>query len=109
LSSCPAQWSSFSGQIEKCSDEADRRRKLVCAGRRRRARGEHYPNGDVTHCFALCFLATSWQEDPIPNEDEATDAGFFDPKAPPQPLHSPTAHTLKLLEAFHRSSTFQVR
>jgi 8-oxo-dGTP pyrophosphatase MutT (NUDIX family) len=69
----------------------------------------HYPNGDVTHCFALCFLATSWRGEPIPNKDEAVEAGFFDPKAPPQPLHGPTAHALELLDAFHRQGAFQVR
>lgn len=26
----------------------------------------HYPNGDVTHCFALCFLARTWQESRAP-------------------------------------------
>ncbi len=69
----------------------------------------HYPNGDVTHCFALCFLVTSWRGEPIPNEDETVEVGFFDPQAPPRPLHSPTAHALELLEDFHRQGTFQVR
>ncbi len=69
----------------------------------------HYPNGDITHCFALCFLATSWTGEPEPNEDEAVEAGFFDPQAPPQPLHAPTAHALKLLDGFHREGAFQVR
>src|SRR6186997_2423128 len=25
-----------------------------------------YPNGDVTHCFAMCFLVRSWEGDPRP-------------------------------------------
>ena len=69
----------------------------------------HYPNGDVTHCFALCFLATAWKGEPAPNEDEAIEAGFFGLRALPSPLHSPTAHALELLAAFNRSGTFQVR
>jgi len=69
----------------------------------------HYPNGDVTHCFALLFLATRWQGDPRPNEDETTEAAFVDSKAPPEPLHAPTAHALDLLNAHQRSSMFQVR
>jgi hypothetical protein len=27
----------------------------------------HYPNGDVTHCFALLFVARAWQGDPRPS------------------------------------------
>ena len=69
----------------------------------------HYPNGDVTHCFALCFLATAWKGEPTPNEDEATEADFFDLRALPQPLHSPTAHALELFATFDRSGAFQVR
>jgi 8-oxo-dGTP pyrophosphatase MutT (NUDIX family) len=69
----------------------------------------HYPNGDVTHCFALCFLATAWQGDVRPNEEEVTEAKFADLRTPPEPIHSPTAHALELLAAYRRSGTFQVR
>lgn len=68
-----------------------------------------YPNGDVTHCFALLFLATSWQGDPRPNKDETTEIDFVDPQAPPEPLHAPTAHALDLLNAYLRSGAFRVR
>jgi 8-oxo-dGTP pyrophosphatase MutT (NUDIX family) len=34
----------------------------------------HYPNGDVTQCFALCFLATALEGDAHPNGEEATEA-----------------------------------
>jgi 8-oxo-dGTP pyrophosphatase MutT (NUDIX family) len=68
-----------------------------------------YPNGDVTHCFALLFLATAWQGDIIPNETEATEARFVDIDTPPEPVHRPTAHALELLAAFRRSGAFQVK
>jgi 8-oxo-dGTP pyrophosphatase MutT (NUDIX family) len=69
----------------------------------------HYPNGDVTHCFALCFLARTWQGNPRPDQAEATKAEFVDPGALPDPLHPPTAHALELLAAYLRSDSFQVR
>jgi 8-oxo-dGTP pyrophosphatase MutT (NUDIX family) len=69
----------------------------------------HYPNGDVTHCFALCFLARRWQGNASPNEEEATEARFVDLHAPPEPTHPPTAHALELLAAYRRSGKFQVK
>jgi 8-oxo-dGTP pyrophosphatase MutT (NUDIX family) len=68
----------------------------------------HYPNGDVTHCFALLFLATAWQGDASPSE-EATDAKFVDLATPPEPLHAPTGHALELLRSHLDSGAFQVR
>lgn len=68
-----------------------------------------YPNGDITHCFALCFLARTWKGEPRPDGDESTEAKFVDLDAPPTPLHPPTAHALELLAAFLRSGSFQVR
>ena len=69
----------------------------------------HYPNGDVTHCFALLFLARTWRGDPRPDQAEATEARFADLSAPPKPLHPPTAHALELLTAYLSSGSFQVR
>lgn len=69
----------------------------------------HYPNGDLTHCFALCFLATAWQGTVKPDEGEATDARFADLRTPPEPLHLPSAHALELLAAYRRSGKFQVK
>jgi 8-oxo-dGTP pyrophosphatase MutT (NUDIX family) len=68
-----------------------------------------YPNGDLTHCFALLFLARRWRGEPSPNRDEATGAGFFDLAALPEPIHAPTDHALNLLSAYRQSGTFQVR
>lgn len=69
----------------------------------------HYPNGDVTHCFALLFLARAWQGDPRPDGEESTEARFFDLDALPEPLHAPTTHALELLSAHLSSGAFQVR
>ncbi len=69
----------------------------------------HYPNGDVTHCFALLFLARAWQGDPRPDQEESTEAKFVDLGALPEPLHAPTKHALELLAAYLSSGAFQVR
>ena len=69
----------------------------------------HYPNGDVTHCFALLFLARTWQGDPRPDQEESTATKFVDLGALPNPLHPPTSHALELLTAYLRSGAFQVR
>jgi 8-oxo-dGTP pyrophosphatase MutT (NUDIX family) len=68
----------------------------------------HYPNGDVTHCFALCFLARNWEGDPRPDQDESTEVRFFDLGKLPAPLHFPTEHALRLLTAYLRTDSFQV-
>jgi 8-oxo-dGTP pyrophosphatase MutT (NUDIX family) len=69
----------------------------------------HYPNGDVTHCFALCFLVRAWQGDPRPDQEESSAAKFVDLHAPPESLHPPTAHALELLAAYLPTGSFQVR
>ncbi len=68
-----------------------------------------YPNGDVTHCFALLFLATVWQGDARPDEEEATDAKFIDIATPSEQLHAPTGHALELLRSYLDSGAFQLR
>lgn len=68
-----------------------------------------YPNGDVTHCFALLFLARAWRGDAAPDGEESTEAAFFDLAALPEPLHAPTTHALELLAAHLNSGAFQVR
>lgn len=69
----------------------------------------HYPNGDVTHCFAMCFLATRWAGDPRPDREESTEARFVLPTAPPEPVHPPTAHALELLQVYLDTGVFQLR
>lgn len=68
-----------------------------------------YPNGDVTHCFALCFLARGWRGEPRPDQAETTETEFVDLAALPEPLHRPTALALELLAAYLHSGAFQVR
>ena len=69
----------------------------------------HYPNGDVTHCFALLFLARTWQGDlgptrrSRPRPSSSTWAPF------PTRSTLPPAHALELLAAYLRSGSFQVR
>jgi 8-oxo-dGTP pyrophosphatase MutT (NUDIX family) len=69
----------------------------------------HYPNGDVTHCFALCFLARQWRGEPRPDREESTEVMFAPLDAPPDPLHAPTARALELLRAYLETGTFQLR
>jgi 8-oxo-dGTP pyrophosphatase MutT (NUDIX family) len=74
-----------------------------------RAHTIHYPNGDVTHCFALCFLSTKWQGEVSPDQEETTEAMFVDLRTPPAPIHPPTAHALELLAAYLRTGKFQTK
>lgn len=69
----------------------------------------HYPSGDVTHCFALCFLARTWRGEPQADQDETTDLRFTPLDQPPGPLDPPAKHALSLLEAFLADGEFQVR
>jgi len=68
-----------------------------------------YPNGDITHCFAVCFLAERWQGEPRPDHQESTEVRFVDLHDPPEPLHAPTARALELLSSYLDSHRFQAR
>jgi 8-oxo-dGTP pyrophosphatase MutT (NUDIX family) len=68
----------------------------------------HYPNGDITHCFAVCFLAKSWRGDPRPDGDESTAVRFVSLDRVPEPVHSPTALALKLLQTYLHTGVFQL-
>ncbi|MCZ0982843.1 hypothetical protein O1L60_38680 [Streptomyces diastatochromogenes] len=68
-----------------------------------------YPNGDVTHCFALCFVARRWSGTLAPGPDEVRRARFLPLDAPPRPLHPPTAVVLSLFERFRTEGRFQAR
>jgi len=68
-----------------------------------------YPSGDVTHCFALCFLVRRWEGDPRPDGSESTAVRFVPLDAPPAPTHQPTAHALALLRAYLDTGVFQLR
>ena len=67
-----------------------------------------YAGGDVTHCFALCFLARTWRGEARADQDESTEVRFANRAALPAPLHRPTAHALDLLAKYLPSEKFQV-
>jgi 8-oxo-dGTP pyrophosphatase MutT (NUDIX family) len=68
----------------------------------------HYPNGDLTHCFALCFLARSWRGEPMPDNEESTAVCFAPLDGLPEPMWEPSVHALKLLAAYLDGRGFQV-
>ncbi len=68
-----------------------------------------YPNGDLTHCFAICFLAREWRGDPRADLDETTDVRFYDLDRLPNPLDPPSRQALVLLESYLAEGKFQVR
>jgi 8-oxo-dGTP pyrophosphatase MutT (NUDIX family) len=66
-----------------------------------------YPNGDVLHCFALCFEARRWTGELSADADEVLEVGFF--QHPPSELHPPTREVLELYAAYRASGAFQAR
>jgi ADP-ribose pyrophosphatase YjhB (NUDIX family) len=68
-----------------------------------------YPNGDEMHGFTVCFMATTWAGEPVPDGVEMSEVRFVDPARPPQPLHRTTAHLLELFAAFRATGAFQAR
>jgi 8-oxo-dGTP pyrophosphatase MutT (NUDIX family) len=67
-----------------------------------------YPGDDVSHCFAMLFLARGWNGEPRPDGEETTEMLWADPAAPPSPLEAPAAHAVDLYRAYQRDSAFQV-
>ncbi|WP_438484018.1 NUDIX domain-containing protein [Streptomyces sp. S186] len=68
-----------------------------------------YPNGDITHCFALCFVARRWSGELSPGLDEVTRVRFRELTDPPRPLHPPTAVVLEMFREFGATGRFQAR
>jgi 8-oxo-dGTP pyrophosphatase MutT (NUDIX family) len=68
-----------------------------------------YPNGDITHCFALCLLARKWTGEPHPDHDESVAVKFAPLDRLPDPLHQPSSHALELLDAYLATGSFQLR
>src|SRR6201999_1638557 len=66
------------------------------------------PNGDVTHCFAMLFLARRWSGDPRPDEVETSEMLWADVASPPSPLEAPAVEALRLFAAYRESGAFQV-
>jgi 8-oxo-dGTP pyrophosphatase MutT (NUDIX family) len=67
-----------------------------------------YPGGDVSHNFAMLFLARRWEGEPRPDGLETTEMLWADPSAPPTPLDPPAVHALSLFDSYLRSGEFQV-
>jgi 8-oxo-dGTP pyrophosphatase MutT (NUDIX family) len=68
-----------------------------------------YPGGDVTHCFAMLFLARRWTGVPRPDGVETTEMHWADPAEPPAPLSTHSTEALRLFRAYQRTGAFQVR
>ncbi|GAA1805422.1 NUDIX hydrolase [Luedemannella flava] len=68
-----------------------------------------YPNGDRTHCFAMCFAARRWSGDLAVDDEEVLEVAFADAAAPPGPLQPQTAAVLDMYAAFQRTGRFQAR
>jgi 8-oxo-dGTP pyrophosphatase MutT (NUDIX family) len=66
-----------------------------------------YENGDVTHCFAMCFWTDRWSGELRADEDEVRELGFFALDQLPGPLHPPTATALELFSEHLRGGEFQ--
>lgn len=67
-----------------------------------------YPNGDLTHCFAMCFLAREWEGEPQPDHAESVAVRFSSPDDLPDSMHEPSTHALALFQAYLETGSFQV-
>jgi 8-oxo-dGTP pyrophosphatase MutT (NUDIX family) len=67
-----------------------------------------YPNGDLTHCFAMCFLARDWEGEPRPDHNESLAVRFFSLDELPTPMHEPSTHALALFRTYLDTGHFQV-
>lgn len=46
-----------------------------------------YPNGDEVQTFTIAFLATRWEGEPRPDDDEVSEVAFFPLDALPAPIY----------------------
>ena len=67
-----------------------------------------YPNGDVTHCFALLFLVRGWHGEPRPDGEEVDEVRFVELDDVPEPIMAPARVALRLLGAYLASGRFQL-
>ena len=68
----------------------------------------HYPNGDVTHYFSLCFWVRRWQGDLVADGKETLQLKFFDENQLPEKCLPATKKVLSYLSAYKESGLFQV-
>ena len=68
----------------------------------------HYPNGDVTHYFSLCFLVQKWQGELKAEEGECLAVKFFNPDAFPNELSVGTQKVMTHLQNYKLTGKFQL-
>lgn len=67
-----------------------------------------YPNGDITHAFAIWFLLKHWTGTLATCADEVKELKFFPLSNPPANLLKPTSHAMRLYLEYIRTGIFQV-
>ncbi len=68
-----------------------------------------FPNGDRTHYFGIWFELRRWRGEPVPDGDEMTEVGWFDPDEPPGSLLGSTRLGLELHREWRATGRFQAR
>ena len=68
----------------------------------------NYPNGDVTHCFAVLFVADSWDGQPRIDNDEVEQLAFHAADDLPRPMHPPAETALSLYRDYLSTGSFQL-
>jgi 8-oxo-dGTP pyrophosphatase MutT (NUDIX family) len=68
----------------------------------------HYRGGDVTHCFALLFVAERWAGEPRPDGEETIATVWAAPAELPEPMHEPSRTALEQLARWDGGGGFQV-
>lgn len=69
----------------------------------------HYPSGDVTHYFSMCFVARVWGGRLVPEAGEVQELAWHDPAEPPAPLERVAAAALDMYRRFRETGMFQAR
>ncbi len=74
-----------------------------------RTETNHYPNGDVTQYFLMCFIARAFRKKTAAiDATEVKDMAFFAPDDMPKDLTPSTKVVLELYRAYLATSAFQV-
>lgn len=67
-----------------------------------------YPNGDLTHCFALLFVVRAWDGSPRPDGEEVDEVAFIELDDLPEPMMAPAREALRLFGEYLISGQFQL-
>lgn len=68
-----------------------------------------YPNGDIVHAFALCFVVREWSGEVRPDPNEVREWGVYPLSDPPAGLQRATRLVLDMYLAFRETGHFQAR